>query len=142
MAGLNQVQLIGYLGRDPELRYTQSDIAVVSLSLATTHRFKRKGDDKVHEETEWHRVSVWGARAKACMTMLEKGSLVYVSGRLRTRVYEDKDGVKKWATEIVCHEWQGLSKLKPRDDRPDPGSDVPPKHDAFVPSSVDDDIPF
>lgn len=99
---VNKAILVGRLGRDPEGRYTQSGTPVCNLSIATTRRVKNKATDQWEEETEWHRVSVFGKTADACTTYLAKGREVYVEGRIRTRSYEDKDGVKRYSTEVVA----------------------------------------
>jgi single-strand DNA-binding protein len=101
MASVNKVTIIGNLGRDPELRFTQGGTAVCNLNIATTRVYKDKSDEKV-EETEWHRVTVWGKTAENCNKFLSKGKQAYVEGRLKTSSYEDKDGVKKYSTEIVA----------------------------------------
>lgn len=108
MAGINKVILIGNLGRDPELRYTQSGMPVASLSVATTRKWKNKQTNEWTEETEWHRVSVFGQTAEHCNNYLSKGRQVYVEGRLRTRSYDDKDGNKRYTTEIVADTVQFL----------------------------------
>lgn len=100
--GLNKAELIGRLGQDPEIRYTASGTAVSNMSVATNHSIKR--DDKWEEQTEWHRVIAWGRTAEVCGEYLRKGSQVYISGRLQTRSWEDKEGVKRWATEIVVQD--------------------------------------
>ncbi len=108
MAGVNKVILIGNLGRDPELRYTQGGTAVGRLNLATTRRYLNKQTNESVEETEWHRVTVWGKQAEHANNYLSRGRQVYVEGRLRTTSYEDKDGVKKYSTEIVAETVQFL----------------------------------
>jgi single-strand DNA-binding protein len=107
MASVNKVIIIGNLGRDPEMRYTQGGSPVTSLNIATTRVYTNKSNDRV-EETEWHRVTVWGKQAEACNQYLSKGRQVYVEGRLQTRSYEDKEGVKKYSTEIVAEVVQFL----------------------------------
>ena len=106
MAGINKVILIGNLGRDPELRYTQQNNAVATLSVATTRKVKR--DEQWVEETEWHRVTLWGKDAENAQKYLAKGRQVYVEGRLQTRKYEDKDGVTKYQTDVVAETVQYL----------------------------------
>lgn len=110
MAGVNKVILVGNLGRDPELRYTQSGTAVCQLNLATTRTYTKggPGGERV-EETEWHRVVVWGKQAEHCSNYLSKGRQVYVEGRLQTRSYDDKDGIKRYSTEVVADTVQFLS---------------------------------
>lgn len=108
MAGINKVILIGNLGRDPELRYTQSGSAVANLSVATTRAYTNSRTNERVEETEWHRVVVWGKQAEHCNQYLAKGRQVYVEGRLQTRNYEDKDGIKRYSTEVVADTVQFL----------------------------------
>lgn len=106
MAGVNKVILIGNLGRDPEMKYTNSGTPVCRLSLATTRAWTNKNGER-QEETEWHRVTVWGKQAEHCNNYLAKGRSCYVEGRLKTSSYE-QDGVKKWSTEIVADTVQFL----------------------------------
>lgn len=97
--GLNRVMLLGNLGADPELRFTQGGQAVLHMRLATTESYLDK--DKVRRErTEWHRVTVWGKRAEALAKFLTKGSTLFVEGSLRTTSYDDRDGTKRYSTEI------------------------------------------
>jgi single-strand DNA-binding protein len=107
MAGVNKVILIGNLGRDPELRYTQSQTPVCQLSLATTRAYTNRNNERV-EETEWHRVVVWGKQAEFCNQYLTKGRQVYIEGRLQTRSWDDKDGNKRYSTEVVADTVQFL----------------------------------
>lgn len=107
MASVNKVILIGNLGRDPELRYTQSGQAVANFSLATTDRFSNREGDR-QERTEWHRVTVWGKTAENCAQYLNKGRSVYVEGRLQTREWEDKEGQKRRTTEVIAQTVQFL----------------------------------
>ncbi len=104
--GINKVILIGNLGRDPEVRYTQAGQAVAQLNLATTRTWTDKGGEK-QEETDWHRISVWGKQAEHCKQYLSKGRQVYIEGRLKTSSYE-QDGIKKYSTEIVAQNVQFL----------------------------------
>lgn len=102
MASVNKVILIGHLGADPELRFTPNgNKAVCNLRIATSEVFKDKSGQK-QESTEWHRVTVWGDQAENCNKYLAKGRSVYVEGRLQTRAWDDKDGVKKYSTDIVA----------------------------------------
>src|SRR6266850_4743107 len=104
MAGksLNKVQLIGNLGKDPELSYTPSGVAVAKFSVATGERWKdQEGNDK--ERTEWHNIVAWRKLAEICGQYLKKGSKVYLEGRLQTRSWDDKNtGVKRYATDVVA----------------------------------------
>jgi len=102
MAGVNKVILIGNLGRDPELRYTQSGQAVANFSVATSENWNDKSSGERVERTEWHRIVAWGRTAELASQYLAKGRTVYVEGRLQTREYEDRDGVKRKVTEVVA----------------------------------------
>jgi single-strand DNA-binding protein len=99
MSSLNKVMLIGRLGQDPEVRYTQSNTAVATLSVATSERYK-DGNGEQQERTEWHRVVAWGRLAEICQQYLNKGSLIYVEGPIQTRQWEDNQGQKRYTTEI------------------------------------------
>ena len=106
MAAVNKVILVGNLGKDPELRRTQSGSAVVSFSLATTEKFKGK-DGQQKEETEWHNITAWNKSAEVLAQYLKKGSTVYIEGKLKTRSWED-NGQKKYKTEVLVREFQFL----------------------------------
>ena len=101
--GLNKVMLIGNLGMDPELKYTQGGQAVLRIRLATTESYAKKGGER-EERTEWHTVVVWGNRAEALSKILQKGKTIYVEGRIQSRSWDDKDGNKKYATDIVAND--------------------------------------
>ena len=136
MASVNKVILVGNLGKDPELRYTQGGDPVVNFTVATNEKWKDK-DGHPQERVEWHRIVVWGRSAENCAEYLQKGSSVYVEGRLQTREWEDKDGNKRRTTEINARSVQFLSprprapQLPSREQEPGP----------FVPHP-DDEIPF
>ncbi len=100
--GLNKAMIIGRLGQDPDMRYTQSGTAVANMSVASNHSVKKDGEWV--DATEWHRVIVWGKMAEACGEYLSKGSQVYVSGRLQTRSWTDQEDVKRYSTEIVAQD--------------------------------------
>lgn len=106
---LNRIEIIGHLGREPEVRYLPSGSAVCNFTVATTEKWKDKNTGQQMEETEWHRVSCFDKLAEICGQYLTKGSLVYVSGKLKTRKYTDKDGAEKSTTEIACNEMKMLS---------------------------------
>lgn len=143
MASLNKVMLIGNLGRDPEVRYTASGQAVASFNLATTEKFKNRNGDW-EERTEWHRVTLWARLAEIAGEYLSKGKTVYIEGRLQTREYE-KDGIKRYTTEIVGEKMQMLS---PKGERRGGGDSysAPPSGGTSggyePPPFQDDDIPF
>ena len=100
MRGVNRVMLIGNLGKDPDLQTLEGNIAVAKFPLATTETFKDRGG-KLVSQTEWHTVVLWRGLADLAAKYLHKGSLVYIEGRLRTRSWEDKEGHRKFATEVV-----------------------------------------
>ncbi len=104
---LNKVMLIGNLGKDPEIRYTQSGTAVATFNLATTERWKDK-DGQMQDTTEWHRIVVWQKLAEICGTYLHKGSKVYIEGKLQTRKWQDQNGNDKYTTEIIAREMKML----------------------------------
>jgi single-strand DNA-binding protein len=99
--GLNKVMLLGNLGADPELRMTPSGSAVLKVRLATSETYLDRNKQR-QERTEWHRVTIWGRRAEALSRILSKGSRIFVEGGLRTSSYEDRDGNKRYTTEIVA----------------------------------------
>ena len=109
MAGsVNKVILVGNLGRDPEVRYAPSGSAICNIALATSRNWKNKETGERQEETEWHRVVFFDRLAEIAGEYLKKGRPVYVEGRLKTRKYTDKDGVEKYATDIIAMEMQLL----------------------------------
>ncbi len=107
MASVNKVILLGNLGRDPEVRFTQGGTPVANFTMATTERWNDPNGEK-KEKTEWHRIVVWGKQAEIAGEYLKKGSQVYVEGRLQTRKWQDKDGADKYTTEIVANQMQML----------------------------------
>lgn len=143
---LNKVMLIGRLGSDPELRYTQGGQPVANFNLATNERWNDKNGQS-QERTEWHRVVVWGKLAELCEKYLKKGRQAYVEGRLQTNSWDDKDGNKRYTTEVVAQTVQfldggssgGGGGPSGRDDGPGPG---PGPESNFDQSFNDDDIPF
>jgi single-strand DNA-binding protein len=142
MAGVNKVILIGNLGRDPELRYTQGGQAVANFTLATTERFPTREGER-QERTEWHRIVAWGRTAELCAQYLSKGRSVYVEGRLQTREWEDRDGQKRRTTEIVAQSVQFLGGREggagaTRASAPD----APPAEEEGAAAPPPDDIPF
>ena len=102
---VNKVILVGNLGKDPELRYTASGAAVVTFSLATTDRFKDKDGN---QKTEWHNIIAWRQLAEICGKYLHKGKQVYIEGRIQYRTYDDRDGNKRYITEVVADQMQML----------------------------------
>ena len=104
---VNKAILVGNLGKDPELRYTPSGTAVCTFSLATTDRFKNKQGEQ-QERTEWHNIVVWAGLAEICGKYLTKGKQIYIEGRIQNRSYDDRDGNKRYITEIVANDMQML----------------------------------
>ncbi len=136
MASVNKAILVGNLGHDPELRYTQGGTAVVNFSVATNEKWKDK-DGNDQERTEWHRIVVWGRSAENCAQCLQKGSSVYIEGQLQTREWEDKDGNKRTTTEINARSVQFLSPRSRGQELPSP---QPEQGD--LPPDPRDEIPF
>ena len=108
MASVNKVIIVGNLGKDPEVRYLPSGSAICNIAVATRRQWKDKTSGEKQEETEWHRITFFDRMAEIAAEYLKKGRSVYVEGRLKTRKYTDKDGVEKYATEIVATEMQLL----------------------------------
>jgi single-strand DNA-binding protein len=130
MRGVNRVMLIGNLGKDPEMQFLEGNIAVAKFSLATTESYKDRSG-RLLSQTEWHTIVLWRGLAELANKYLHKGSLVYVEGRLKTRSWEDKEGNKKFATEIVG---DNLIMLDKRTDGTAIGADEEP-------TFTDDDVP-
>lgn len=162
MASVNKVILVGNLGRDPEVRYLPSGDAVANVTIATSSKFKNKSGEMV-EETEWHRVTFFGKLAEIVGQYLKKGRSVYVEGRIKTRKYTDKDGVEKFATDIIANEMQMLGSREGMGEPSGGGHDdegggysrpaarpAAPQRPASAPAAkpasgfddMDDDIPF
>lgn len=106
--GVNKVILIGSLGQDPEVRYMPQGGAVANLSVATNERYKDKNTGEAKEVTEWHRVVIYQRLAEIAGEYLRKGSKVYIEGKLKTRKWQDKDGIERYTTEIIANELQML----------------------------------
>ena len=145
MASVNKVILIGNLGNDPEVRYTSSGQAVTELRMATTEQWSDK-DGQRQERTEWHSVQVWGKTAEHCAQYLAKGRSVYVEGRLESREYADKEGVKRKVWEVRADKVTFLGAGK-GDDRPSTAQAVwqgsgPKAKQAEPPAFDSDPIPF
>jgi single-strand DNA-binding protein len=143
MAGINKVILIGNLGRDPELRYTQNGQPVANFSLATSENWTDKSSGEKVEKTEWHRVVVWGRTAEHCSQYLAKGRTVYIEGRLQTRDWEDKEGQKRSTTEVNAQTVQFLG--GPRGQGTSDSETMPEPKSASGsngPPSAGDDVPF
>ncbi|MBI5047510.1 MAG: single-stranded DNA-binding protein [Deltaproteobacteria bacterium] len=109
MAGVNKAILVGRLGKDPEIKYMPSGTAIANFTMATSENYKDK-DGQKQERTEWHRIVAFGKLAEICGEYLAKGKQVYIEGRIQTRSWDDKDGNKKYMTEIVANTMQMLGK--------------------------------
>jgi single-strand DNA-binding protein len=153
MASVNKVILIGNLGRDPEVRYTPSGAAVCNVSVATTRNWKSKDSGERVEETEWHRVVFYDRLAEIAGEYLKKGRSIYVEGRLKTRKWQDKDGVEKYTTEIIAEEMKMLGgregmgggdgdEAPARSAAPRAAAKPAPATKASSFDEMDDDIPF
>ena len=153
MAGINKVILVGNLGAKPEIKYAANGNAVANLSVATSDSWTDKNTGQKQERTEWHRVSLFGKLAEIATQYTDKGSKVYVEGKLETRKYTDKDGIEKYATNIVVGGFNGVFQMLDRRDdssssTPAPSENVTEKskpEPSITPVSKDefeDDIPF
>jgi len=141
MASVNKAILIGNLGADPELRYTASGMAVAGFNMATTERYKDKNGE-LQERTEWHSIVCWGRLGELANEYLKKGRSVYIEGRIQTRNYEDKDGIKRYRTEIVAQQMQFLGGRGQGDQpsaSPETASSSPSEPEL---PADDDDLPF
>ena len=153
MAGINKVILVGNLGAKPEVKYASNGNAISNLSVATSESWTDKSTGQKQERTEWHRVSLFGKLAEIAGQYLDKGSKVYVEGKLQTRKWQDQNGQDRYTTEVVVSGFNGtLQMLDRRDDSssstPAPSKDVTEKRQtepSITPVSKDefeDDIPF
>jgi len=135
---VNKVILIGNLGKDPEVRYSQAGAAIASFNVATTETWKKQDGSK-EELTEWHRIVAFGRLGEICGEYLSKGSKVFIEGRLQTRKWDDKDGNTKYTTEIVAREMKMLS---PRGSSGDSSQGRQYDDQPFPEPVMGDDVPF
>jgi single-strand DNA-binding protein len=134
MSGINKVILVGHLGKDPEVRHLEGGVAVASFPLATSETFNKDG--RKVEQTEWHNIVMWRGLADVAAKFLQKGKLVYIEGKLRTRSFEDKEGIKKYTTEVVAENFTMLGRktdFEQNDNAPRNGL----KHNGDANESVD-----
>jgi single-strand DNA-binding protein len=136
MASVNKVILLGNLGQDPEVRYTSSGDAVVNLSVATTEKWKDKATGQTKENTEWHKVGIFGKPAEVAAQYLKKGSQIYVEGRLKYKKYTDKNGIDKVNAEIISEDFKMLGS------KSESGSKPSKAVAHSQPDEPNDDIPF
>ncbi|OOQ57612.1 single-stranded DNA-binding protein [Mucilaginibacter pedocola] len=130
MSGINKVILVGHLGKDPEVRHLEGGVAVASFPLATSETFNKDG--RKVEQTEWHNIVMWRGLADVAAKFLQKGKLVYIEGKLRTRSFEDKEGIKKYTTEVVAENFTMLGR------KTDFENEAPPRSNSKA-NSVDAD---
>ncbi len=135
---VNKVILIGNLGKDPEVRYSQAGAAIASFNVATTETWKKQDGTK-EELTEWHRIVAFGRLGEICGEYLSKGSKVYIEGRLQTRKWDDKDGNTRYTTEIVAREMKMLS---PRGSNGDSSQGQYNEQPPFPEQVMGEDVPF
>lgn len=143
MSGINKVILVGHLGKDPEVRHLEGNVSVASFPLATSESYTKEG--RKVEQTEWHNIVMWRGLADVAAKYLQKGKLVYIEGKLRTRSFEDKGGVKKYTTEVVAENFTMLGRKS--DFEPENGQRQAYKNDeeveqTFTGNAGDDDLPF
>ena len=137
MAGVNKVILLGNLGKDPEVRRLDDGRGVANFSLATSETYKNKSGEKV-TNTEWHNIVLWSPLADIAENYLKKGSQVYIEGKISNRSYEDKDGVKKYISEVVGREITLLGRA-PNSDSMNTQESTNKENEE---STVEDDLPF
>jgi len=142
--GVNKVILVGNLGQKPEMRYTATQTAVANISIATTESWKDKESGENRDKTEWHRVVFFGNLAEIAERYLDKGSSVYVEGKIQTRKWQDKEGKDRWTTEILGNQLTMLGSRSSNDtgSQQDSSSQTPFPEDDSGPGLSDDDIPF
>jgi single-strand DNA-binding protein len=134
---INKVILVGNLGADPEMRYTQAGAAVASFNVATTEKWKK--DDQWQEKTEWHKIVAWNRLGEICGEHLTKGSRVYLEGKIQTRKWTDNDGNDRYVTEIIAREMKMLS---PRNQSSSGGGNNNHEEPPLPEPSIGDDVPF
>lgn len=145
MSGINKVILVGHLGKDPEVRHLDGGVTVASFPLATSETYNKDG--KRVEQTEWHNIVLWRGLAEVASKYLQKGKLVYIEGKLRTRSFEDKEKVKKYVTEIVAENFTMLGRKSDFEQNPSAAvsqTTEPKIQDEFTigPSDENGDLPF
>ena len=142
--GVNKVILVGNLGQKPEMRYTATQTAVANLSIATTESWKDKESGENRDKTEWHRVVFFGNLAEIAEKYLDKGSSVYIEGKIQTRKWQDKEGKDRWTTEVLGNQLTMLGSRNSAEASVEQNnsSDTPFPEDDSGPGLTDDDIPF
>ena len=142
--GVNKVILVGNLGQKPEMRYTATQTAVANISIATTESWKDKESGENRDKTEWHRVVFFGNLAEIAEKYLDKGSSVYIEGKIQTRKWQDKDGNDRWTTEVLGNQLTMLGSRSSSDSSPqnNESSNTPFPEEDSGSGLTDDDIPF
>lgn len=142
MAGVNKAILVGNLGKDPEVRYLEGGTAVANFPLATSESYKDKSGNRV-DQTEWHNIVVWRGLAEVAEKYLKKGMQVYIEGKIKTRSWQDKEGNKRYTTEIVA---DNLTILSRKDDSSSQGTSAARQDEGHTPlapaNDTTDDLPF
>ncbi|HCC85108.1 MAG TPA: single-stranded DNA-binding protein [Porphyromonadaceae bacterium] len=145
---VNKVILIGNVGRDPEMKYFDNDVAKANFTLATSERgYTTSGGTQVPERTEWHNIVCWRGLAQIAERFVKKGTLVYVEGKIRSRSYDDQNGVKRYITEVVADSLELLSRKSDEQTRENGGNGRDMQEHAETPDNPDtpleeDDLPF
>jgi single-strand DNA-binding protein len=140
---INKAILVGNLGRDPEIRYTASGMAVANFSIATTERWKDKNTGEMQDKTEWHKIVAWGKLGEICGEYLSKGRQVYIEGKIQTKQWEDKEGNKRYTTEIVANEMKMLGSKDSGTGQKSAGPAAVPEYSGPpLTEDKDDEIPF
>lgn len=142
MAGVNKVILIGNLGKDPEVRYLEGGTAVAKFTLATSENYKDKTTGEKKTLVEWHNIVVWRGLAEVAEKYLKKGSQIYIEGKLRSRQWQDKDGVNRYTTEIVADTLQMIGKRDDNTGNTQNSSSSTSSTEIEQNSNFEDDLPF
>ncbi|MES2061577.1 MAG: single-stranded DNA-binding protein [Bacteroidota bacterium] len=140
MSGINKVILVGHLGKDPEVRHLEGGVAVASFPLATSETFNKDG--RKVEQTEWHNIVMWRGLADVAAKFLQKGKLVYIEGKLRTRSFEDKEGIKKYTTEVVAENFTMLGRKTDFENESAPRQALKTSDTDGYRNNDADDLPF
>jgi single-strand DNA-binding protein len=143
MSGINKVILIGNIGAKPELKYSSTNTAITNLSVATSETWTDKNTGQKQEKTEWHRVSVFGKLAEVITKYCNKGSKIYIEGRLQTRKYQDKNGADRHTTEIIVSGFNGvIQMLDSSNNNTNPVEKLVTPIDPVAIESWPDEVPF
>jgi single-strand DNA-binding protein len=155
---VNKVILVGNVGKDPEVRYLDNDVAVANFPLATTERgYTARNGQEIPERTEWHNIVAWRGLAKIAESYIKKGTQIFIEGKIRTRSYDDKDGIKRYMTEVFADNLQLLGRKSdnpastnaptgmtstPQQPAQNSPTNSPAQEDTFLGNDDTDDLPF